>query len=1241
MKLTRKIAKYFFIILLILILLLIAALSFAVKTETGSRYLLNIVPGLTITNPQGTLSGGWSAEQLVWQNDGIKVTINHPILDWYASCLVKANVCIDKLSVEQLNIKLLDNKDTASNESASDEPIQLPTIHLPVSIDIKTIQLDKLILDNQEIISQTLLTNTHWSNASVSFESLTLYSAQAKANIALQGNIQLADNWPLNIAGQLQLDQLLETPWQIKLNAQGELQKQLNLAIESSGYLQAKINGSAHVLEKDLPADITVNINDFFPSNVADLPKSLTIKQLNLNAKGDLAKGFSITSHATLAGQTTPVNVTLQSLVTDKQAELQTLTLNTTEQQFVKITGQANFQPSLQAKATIDYQHFPWQQLYPLESSPPVDLSTLLANLQYQNNNYQADIKAALTGPAGNFAVTSKLLGDLKQITLETLQVDTPDNGNITGKAKVTFDPTITWLADLNLKAINPNYWVPDLIGLLNGNIHSTGTIVNSAIETDSKIDITGTLRNQPTQIKTQVLAKQQIWKIPELLVKVGNNQITGHAELNKNIQANLDINMPSLNQLLPELAGNLRGKAQLAGSLQQPQGSVNLTGQKLAYQQQRINQLQLTANLNAQQQATVKLQANHIRSGTTQLGNLIIEGNGNINNQQLTLQLTDGLVKLITAIKSQQDKQHNWIVDINKLQLASQGQDWQLQSPTKLHYSAVGALTLDSHCLQNGQATLCAIEQQKLLPETQINYKLANFPLDSLKPWYPENFNWKGILAANIVLKLPQSGPTGKIEINANSGTFQLRENSEESWHDLPYQKLSLLADLTPSKITSHLDFIGGNLGSLKSQLTINPLAANKPIAGDFSINGLDISIFQPFAPDINQLEGKINGQGKITGFLEKPYVSGKVTLNNGTVLGDIPVSLEQLQVNALIEGESLKLDGSWRSGQQGNAKLNGNVNWGNGLNINMAVQANNLPVIVAPYANLEAGANLKLQMDTETLNVSGTVQIPRGAIKVRDLPPSTVTISSDAVIVSSTQSTETKAPIRLNMDVEVLIGSDRLSFQGFGLTSNITGNLKITRDLFTQGSVNLNDGIYRAYGQRLKISKARILFTGSLTEPTLDIEAIREVGDVTAGIRVTGPTSEPTAKVFSNPPMNQDQALSYIIFGRPMSSGDNNVLAQAALAMGVAGSSESVANVASKVGIQDFQLDTEGSGDDTSITASGKITEDLSIHYGVNIFNSLNTLMFRYKLTKTVYLEAASGAASSLDIFYKKSFK
>ncbi|EPN39779.1 translocation/assembly module TamB domain-containing protein, partial [Pseudomonas syringae] len=354
-----------------------------------------------------------------------------------------------------------------------------------------------------------------------------------------------------------------------------------------------------------------------------------------------------------------------------------------------------------------------------------------------------------------------------------------------------------------------------------------------------------------------------------------------------------------------------------------------------------------------------------------------------------------------------------------------------------------------------------------------------------------------------------------------------------------------------------------------------------------------------------------------------------------------ELPMELHNLNVQALIAGESVQINGGWKSGSTGQGSIGGQVAWGQSLLVDVSLKGSRLPINVEPYAAVEAAPDLKISMQGERLAISGKVLVPKGAITVRELPPSTVKLSGDTVIVGQ-QTEEGAPPLAVAMDINVEVGQEKLSFSGFGLTANLVGRVHIGDNLDTRGELNLNDGRYRAYGQRLTIRKARLLFAGPVDQPYLDIEAIRQTDEVIAGIRLTGSAEQPTTEVFSEPAMSQEQALSYLVMGRPLSTSgeDNNMVAQAALALGVAGSSSTTGKLADNLGIKDFELDTSGTGDKTNVVASGKITEKLSLRYGVGVFEPANTIALRYLLSKRVYLEAASGVASSLDIFYKRDF-
>lgn len=520
------------------------------------------------------------------------------------------------------------------------------------------------------------------------------------------------------------------------------------------------------------------------------------------------------------------------------------------------------------------------------------------------------------------------------------------------------------------------------------------------------------------------------------------------------------------------------------------------------------------------------------------------------------------------------------------------------------------------------------------------MRYHLKQFPLGSLAQWLPKDFAWQGLLNADISLDIPASGPKGSVVVDASGGTLRVRDKGR--WIDFPYQALRLDSTLAPRRIDTRLVFRGERLGELNVNTRLDPLGKNKPLSGDFRLSGLDLSVARPFVPMVERLAGQLNGSGQLSGTLLAPQVNGNLALSGGEVSGaELPASLQALSVQAQIAGEQVRLEGNWRSGEAGRGQLSGNLTWGQALGMDVRLQGQQLPITVEPYATLEVAPDLTLRLIDDKLAVTGKVLVPKGKITVRELPPSTVKVSDDTVIVGR-QTEEGKPPMAMAMDIDVEVGQDKLSFTGFGLTANLLGHVHIGDNLDTRGELSLADGRYRAYGQRLTIRRARLLFAGPIDQPYLDIEAIRKVDDVIAGIRLSGSAEQPTSQVFSEPAMSQEQALSYLVLGRPLgtSGEDNNMLAEAALGLGLAGSAGITGSLASSLGIDDFQLDTEGSGNTTSVVASGNLTEKLSLRYGVGVFEPANTIALRYKLSKKVYLEAASGLASSLDIFYKRDF-
>nr|WP_215730826.1 translocation/assembly module TamB domain-containing protein [Pseudomonas lalucatii] len=1211
--------------LLAVIALVVLALWLLLGTNGGSRWALERVPGLRVEGFEGRLGGSWQAQRLRWQQGGDRLVVQAPLLDWSPRCLWRLSLCVERLQAER--IELL----TAPGSASESQPLALPELQLPLAVELGELRIGSLLINDDEQL-QGLQLAAHWQAEGLRIDHLAV--RRGGLQLELQGHLLPRGAWPLRASGQLHLPAPQQRDWRLALEVDGDLLGSLRLSADSSGYLQGHLSGEVQPLTENLPASARLVADGFMAS--AELPATLRLDKLELSAGGDLASGYRVAGRAELPGEGGALTLALQGRVDAQGAEVAELSLAAEPERRLWLSGRLDWQQALSLDSRFDWQDFPWRRLLPEVEEPPVSLQRLGGELAYRDGNYLGHFDAQLQGPAGAFSLQSPFSGDLQQLFLPELLLQA-GQGRAAGQLSLGFAESLSWDGRLQLSELDPAYWLAEMPGRLGGPLSSRGELQDGRLSLAADIALDGRLRGQPARLQAAASGAAGRWSLHRIDLRLGDNRVHGSGEWQQRLSGQLQLALPRLGQLWPQLQGQLEGQLQLAGSLQAPQGRLQAQGRRLAFAERRVQRLELDARLDAAQQARIELQADGIALDERELGRLSATGSGDARRQQLQVQLDGPLLRSALAVAGELNG-GTWRGRLRSGEVHSGGQDWRLQQPASLLRRADGRLELGAHCWRSGPASLCG-EAQRLWPEPQIRYRLADFPLDSLGPWLPKDVAWQGQLDAEIALDLPASGPRGRVSVDAGRGSWRIRE--QEQWLAFAYDELRLDSQLRAEGIDARLMLRGPKIGELSLQATLDPRPAHKPLTGSFRLSGLDLALARPFVPRVEHLGGRLEGSGSLGGELLAPRVDGHVRLHDGVISGgELPSNFRDLQLQAQIAGERLQLQGGWHSGAQGRGELSGELAWGAGLQGELRVRGSRLPVSVEPYAELEVEPDLRLSLAEERLTLAGRVAIPRGKIHIRELPPSTVQLSDDAVIVGQDSPPDRLPAIAMDIDVEV--GQERLSFSGFGLRADLAGRVHVGDDLDTRGELNLNNGRFRAYGQRLTIRRARLLFAGPIDQPFLDIEAIRRVDQVIAGLRLSGRADQPRSEVFSEPAMSQEQALSYLVLGRPQGqgSGDSNLLAQAALAMGLASSASLTGGLAQRLGIEDFQLDSEGSGVTTSVVASGNLSERLSLRYGVGVFEPANTLALRYQLSKRLYLEAASGLASSLDLFYRRDF-
>ncbi len=248
---------------------------------------------------------------------------------------------------------------------------------------------------------------------------------------------------------------------------------------------------------------------------------------------------------------------------------------------------------------------------------------------------------------------------------------------------------------------------------------------------------------------------------------------------------------------------------------------------------------------------------------------------------------------------------------------------------------------------------------------------------------------------------------------------------------------------------------------------------------------------------------------------------------------------------------------------------------------------------------------------------------------------------MSNDVVIIGAEQSKSKQWSIVSNIQVKL---GERVHFFGYGLEGRLGGQLQIEEqpDLPTRasGEINFIDGRYQAYGQRLDIDQGRLIFSGGpLVSPGLDVRAVRQINEITVGIRALGTITKPQIELFSSPAMGQTDILSYLLLGRPIENASNEegaMMAKAALALGLTGGDRIARNLRDRFGLDEMRLESSDSGDQASLVLGRYLSPRLYVSYGIGLIEAFNTYIVRYQLSSRWQLKAESGEAQSADLIY-----
>ena len=693
-------------------------------------------------------------------------------------------------------------------------------------------------------------------------------------------------------------------------------------------------------------------------------------------------------------------------------------------------------------------------------------------------------------------------------------------------------------------------------------------------------------------------------------------------ARVDEQIDVTGDLQAPSLERFWPGLAGRLEGSFQVTGTPRRPSLSAAVTAADLRLADIELDTARLT--LNGQP-------ADH---------RIALQFDGRAGGQPLALDME--LAGGLAASASE------WTGRFLRASVAVDGHRASMVGTPALAVTPQ-RLRLAGHCWEWQSVSACSQPLQATPRSVQWQISLSAVPLALLEPQLPAGVGLPGSVTGTARLEWQAAtGATARFTLVSPASRIELPQPDREQPLVLDYDRIVLDAELSPDQAQLRLGLASPAIGQGGFALQTDPSDPDRPLTGRVWLDDVSLAPLAGALPQLRRAEGRASARGELAGTLSAPQFRGTLRLRDGVLLPSaLALPLTAIDLSAEVAGDTAQLTGGFAAGD-GEATLDGQLGWAEGAlegAVNLSGEA--LDIHVGNLAQLAVTPDIRLGVGTERLQLTGTIDVPRARIEPAGGSAGAIRRSPDAVRVDAQGRPLASAQAgdggrTLESDLLLRLG-DSVRFAARGASGRLAGELRLrqvgSEGAEAEGVLTLEDAGYEAYGQSLTVQRGRVIFSGPLTQPQLDIEAVRETPGITAGLRISGPADQPQLRLFSDPAMPQADILAVLLTGRPpgqSSPGDEALLSRAALSLGVFGGGQLGESLASELGVEDFQIAADGQGEDAQVAVSGYLSPNLMVRYGVGVFEPTTTLSLRYYLTRQLYLEAVSGAESAFDVFY-----
>ncbi|MET4618310.1 translocation and assembly module TamB [Stenotrophomonas sp. 2619] len=1236
-----------------LVLLALLLVYWLLQTVAGRDVLLaqvvaRLPVGATLTwsKVDGPVAGPLVLHDLEFRYDDIHFTAERAYLDPDIRPLLGRKLQLDALQLKNASLNL----------AKSDEPFELPSwpdslpqIEMPLAIQADTIIIDgfRITQAQQPLIAiDTLRGGVEIANGEFRASQLKIDSDLGYFRV--DGRYLPRSDYDTDITIGARLPAPLgRTPARLGLVARGDL-----------GHMEVAVAGNAPApLQASVVFDGRTDPVWTASARTRELDLSLLVPGMDAGTSTPMALDFKADGkggQANLQGSFKQGDIAVELAPSKVGLADQVLTVAPLQVKAfggqARLQGKADFTDKENASLRFsivanDLTFVPAADTTTAGAAAPVPVTLKEARMGLAGTlkNWAAVGKASVEREKQTADLTFDVRGNDQAASIKQLLASTP-GGSLDVTGQVAWAPQLDWDVAAKLAGFDPGYFAPGWDGKLSGALASkgrqlpppAGSPAGTAGAYEATVDvpgIKGMLRKRTVDAQGK-FALRGTQGEGNVKLAVGNSRLTAKGSVGDRLDIDAQLEPVNLDDLLPGSTGSLRGHVLVKGPRTAPDISADLVGNGLRWNDWSAEAISIKGLLPWQgDSGTLAVQGRKVQVGML-LDTLNVDARGSLSNLRLDAQTRNelGAVALSGGVRQQGQA---WRGDLTALRIAPmKGDAWSLRAPAT--FSVQGSnFTLSDACL--GAATGGALCASANWPREGLLVRGDALPLALVQPWLPPQSGRRMYLRGELTLdgRIRPRGNAfeGNFKVASMEGGIRLGDNARGEL--VRYDHFSADVEMTPAQINAKLGvgFQGDGFVDAKVQTGWD---ANAPLTGELYMNIARLYWLELFSPDIVRPTGLIEGHVSLRGTRGTPSLGGEATLSK--FKGEFPalgLTFDEGKGSFTAQPDgSAKITAQANSGQ-GTLFVDGGLSWfGDAQPLQLHIHGENVLLANTSELRVIANPNLDFTLAGTAMQLRGSVHVPEADLDLERLDRGT-SVSEDVVVLDPVDPEETPTS-PLDMDLTVSLG-DKVKMSGFGLKGALGGKMQVWsrpgREMTANGGLEVS-GRYKAYGQDLTITRGNLSWNyNAVADPRINIRAERTIGDVVAGIDVTGRAQSPRVDVWSTPAMSQSEALAYLVLGRSLTgaSSDQAQQVNAASAAISAGSGLLASQLGAKLGLDDAGVSQSRALGGSVIGVGKYISPKLYVGYGVSLVGSGSVLTLKYLLRRGFDVEVESSTVEN----------